>query len=241
MATLASPSAPPSGRIENAVERELARRRRLLRLYLLLLLVPLGLAAWFLAFGRSDQEIVHQTVEQRVAPVEARYEQIAPKLEQVESLDKTLPVVQQAAKQLQAQGKQVETLRQQVQEIAPAVQQIQAQQRQVATLQQRVQEIEPAVKQVQADQVALRRTMETPGDVKELTARLAAMERNIADVEARQVQVQRDLRAVQLKVDKPVGPAVNLDPERLNALIDARIRAMGIKRRDLSEGRQPPG
>src|SRR5687768_17930522 len=39
-----------------SVGRELARRRRLLRLYLLLLLVPLGIAAWFLVAGRSDQD-----------------------------------------------------------------------------------------------------------------------------------------------------------------------------------------
>jgi ABC-type Fe3+-citrate transport system substrate-binding protein len=201
MATLDSPSAPD--RIENAVERELARRRRLLRLYLLLLLVPLGLAAWFLVAGRSDHKILRETVEQRVAPVEKRYERIAPKLERVERLDEDLVVVQQAAEQLQAQEKQVETLQRQVQEIAPAV------------------------REIQASQTSLLRTVQSAGELKELSARLAEMETSIARVQARQIEVQRDLKAVQLRVEKqPAGSAHDLDPKQLNDLIDTRLRVM---------------
>ncbi len=220
MATLDSPSAR-SNRIENAVERELARRRRLLRFYLLLLLVPLGLAAWFLAAGRSDHESVRQTLDMRVAPVEERYAEIAPKLDQVEGLNEALPIVRKAAAQLQAQEKQVETLEQQVKEIVPAVKEIEAN---------------------QASQDSLLRTAlasKPPSEeLNRLSARLTDMERSIATVQARQVEVQRDLKAVQLKVDRqPAGPADRLDPKELNALIDARLRALQQRGRGLV---QPP-
>jgi DNA repair exonuclease SbcCD ATPase subunit len=213
---VANPPAVQSGkRVENAIEREMARRRRLLRLYLLLLLVPLGLAAWFLAAGRSDHEIVRQSVEERVAPVEQRYEQIAPKLAQVESLDEALPVVQQAAEQLQAQEKQVETLRQEVREIVPAVQEI------------------------QANQASLLRNVDPSGELKELSERLMRVEGSLKSVQAQQSEIQRDLRTVQQRIDKqPAGPAYDLDPKRLNELIDARIRL--LVNRSFTREQPPP-
>lgn len=203
MALVDSPSAPPGDRVQRAVERELARRRRLLQLYLLLLLIPLGLAAWFLAAGRSDQEIVQEVVDRRLAPVEERYEQITPKLAQVESLDQALPVVQRAAVQLEEQGRQVETLQQQVREIVPKVQEIQAR---------------------QADLI---RPVEPSREIKELSDRLVAMEKSLATVQERQIQVQRELNSVQRKIDRqPAGAPVHLDEKQLNALIDARLLAL---------------
>ena len=219
MATLDSRSAPSGDRIENAIERELARRRRLLRLYLLLLLVPLGLAAWFLVAGRSDHETFRQTLEARVAPVEQRYEQIAPKLEQVESLDQALPVVRQAAKQLQEQEKQVETL------------------------QDRVDRIEPEVQEIQADQAALLRTVQPDGEVEELAERLRRVEGSLKSVQAQQSEIQRDLKIVQQRIDEqPAG--FTLDPKRLNELIDARLRLLeksrNLERRDPPRETPPP-
>ena len=210
-----------SDRIENAVGRELARRRRLLRLYLLLLLVPLGLAAWFLAAGRSDQETLRQTVEDRVAPVEQSYEQIAPKLQQVESLDEALPVVRQAAKQLQEQEKQV------------------------AALQDRVEKIEPEMREIQADQASLLRNVQPAGEVKRLSDQLMRVEGSLKSIQAQQNEIQRNLTTVQRRIDQqPAGPVFNLDPKQLNELIDARIRVLEksrvLERRDLTREPRPP-
>jgi chromosome segregation ATPase len=243
MATLDSRSAP-SSRIENAVERELARRRRLLRLYLLLLLIPLGIAAWFLVVGRSDHELFQETVEQRVAPVEERYQQIVPKLEQVETLDRALPVVEKAAEQLQAQEKQVETLAQQVREITPVVEEI------------------------QVKQASLLRVMESPPpEVRELTARLAAVERNLAGyqrlstqlveqeqrlavMERQQRQVVLDLKEVETKVQRQPGPIPGfnvIDLQKLNERIRALEAGTGDLKRDFTRlqvdirERRPPG
>jgi hypothetical protein len=195
-------------RIENAVERELARRRRLLRLYLLLMLVPLGLAAWFLAAGRSDQATFRQTVEERVAPVEQSYEKVASKLEQVENLD--LPMVQQAAEKLQEQEKQVAALQDQVVEI-------------------------------RASQTTILRTIEPAGELKELSDRLMMIEGRLKNVQAQQSEIQRDLTTVQQRIDKQPGrPVLDLDPKRLNELIDARIRVLEKSRAEIRDHRQPP-
>lgn len=232
MATLDSRSAPPS-RIENAVERELARRRRLLRLYLLLLLIPLGLAVWFLLTGRSDHELVRQTVEERVAPVEQRYQQIAPKLDQVETLDRSLPVVEKAAQQLQAQEKQVETLRQEVRAI------------------------QPAVEEIRATQASLSRSSDS-GEVKELATRLAAVEKDLAGyqqlstrlavMEKEQRQVVVDLKEVSARVDKQTNtPGVSpQDIQKLNDRLRLLEQGTGELRKDFTKLRvgikeRPPG
>jgi chromosome segregation ATPase len=243
MATLDSRSAPTS-RIESAVERELARRRRLLRLYLLLLLIPLGIAAWFLVVGRSDHEIFRQTVEQRVAPVEERYQQIAPRLAQVETLDRALPVVEKAAEQLQAQ------------------------ERQVATLEQQVREITPVVEEIQVKQASLLRVMESPpAEVRELTSRLAAVERNLAGVqrlstqlveqeqrlavmERQQRQVVLDLKEVEDKVRRQPGPIPGfngMELQKLNERVRSLEQGTGDLRKEFSRlqvdvrERRPPG
>jgi len=111
MATLDAP--PQRGeKIELAVQREMARRRRLLRLYLALLLIPVGAAVWFVAAGRTDRDFVQQAVKAGVAPVEQRYSEIAPKLDQVHELDQVLPAVRSAAHEVQAQKEQVSALAQ---------------------------------------------------------------------------------------------------------------------------------
>jgi hypothetical protein len=91
-------------RIETAVQRELAQRRRLMSLYLLLLLIPLGVGGWFLYTGISapppppristglPPETQRQIEEQKV--------QIAAQKKQVEELTRT-------QKDLQVQVKKV--------------------------------------------------------------------------------------------------------------------------------------
>ena len=76
-------AAERSRRIEQTVARDLARRRRLIWIYLALLLVPLAVAAAHALYGRTDRQIVAREVEQRVEPVERTYQEIAPMLEDV--------------------------------------------------------------------------------------------------------------------------------------------------------------
>lgn len=246
MATLDSGPAP-SSRIEQTVERELARRRRLLSLYLLLLLVPLGLAAWFLF--TADYEMADEETYARLDEVEQRYEEIAPKLDQVEALDEALPVVQQAAEQLRDQEKQVETL-----------------QRQVQAVSSNVQEIAPVVQEIKTNQASMMRSLEPSAELRELSGRLAAMERNlegyqqisarlarqeqrIAGIEKEQREVVRDLKAVQMKVERqPATPGFNvMDLEKLNDRIRALEQGTGNLKRDVYKlktdvkEQRPPG
>jgi DNA repair exonuclease SbcCD ATPase subunit len=232
MATLTSNSAPPS-RIENAVERELARRRRLLRLYLFLLLIPLGLAAWFLLVGRSDHALLRKTVDDRVAPVEERYKQIAPKLQQVERLDKALPVVEKAADQLQAQEKQVEILRQQVQNLTPAL--------------LRGTDSSAEIRKLSAQLATIERNL---AGYQQLSAQLARQEQRLAVMEREQRQVITDLKEVQVKVEKQPGPMPGfnvLDLRKLNDRVRALEEGTGDLRKDVFrlqgdiKDQKPPG
>ncbi len=56
------------GRIEKEVEKEIHRRRRLLLVYVGLLVIPLGIGVGFLKFGRTDRDLV-QGLEGRIALV----------------------------------------------------------------------------------------------------------------------------------------------------------------------------
>jgi uncharacterized protein YoxC len=101
MATLDEAPRGRGDRIDLAVQRELARRRRLLRLYLLLLLVPVGIAVWLLAGGG-----LYQTAEIDGLP---------------ESVQQALPRIEQQQVQIEEQKKQVQELTQVQKELATRV------------------------------------------------------------------------------------------------------------------------
>jgi len=56
--------------VEEAVEREITRRRQLLYTFTILLLVPIGVGIVFLRYGRSDRKLVAREVQQEVAPLQ---------------------------------------------------------------------------------------------------------------------------------------------------------------------------
>jgi cell division protein FtsL len=90
MATLDEAPRGRGDRIDLAVQREMARRRRLLRLYLLLLLVPIGIAVWLLAGGGLDQTGgaygIPESVQQALPKIEQQQVQIDEQKRQVQEL-----------------------------------------------------------------------------------------------------------------------------------------------------------
>ena len=58
--------------VEEAVEREINRRRRLLLTFIILLLIPVGVGVVFLSYGRSDRSFVTREVRQEFAPLQDR-------------------------------------------------------------------------------------------------------------------------------------------------------------------------
>jgi DNA repair exonuclease SbcCD ATPase subunit len=205
-------------RIEAAVQRELARRRRLMVLYLLLLLIPLGVGGWFIATGRSDQmadqaavqQAVRHEVASQVAPVEQRSQEIATKLRQVQDLDKVLPEVQSAARQLDAQKIQVEELAQSQQGL----------QKQVTQVADGVAKLAPQIQQIRVLSVSAPDPAEAHHG---LDARLDKLERSLNEVQQTQggLAEQQKTIAVRLEQLQRVPLAV-ADVEKL----DARLRAL---------------
>jgi len=61
-----------NGDVELRVEKEIARRKRLLKVYLILLSIPVAICIIFLRYGRSDRAVVTREVRQEFAPVQGR-------------------------------------------------------------------------------------------------------------------------------------------------------------------------
>ncbi len=128
-----------SRRIEQTVARDLARRRRLIRVYLLLLLVPLIAVAAHMVVGRTDRKIV----EDEVRPVKESYEKIAPVLAEVGEVGELLPEIRAVGDRFQnyEQGQQaldrrVNEVAAEIGELQPAVADARAAKAEVAELRQ---------------------------------------------------------------------------------------------------------
>ncbi len=71
------------GEAGSFVERETRRRKRLLRFYLMLLIIPVALAVIVLVYGRSDRRVVMDEIKAQAPPIVQREvgEQIRPTIE----------------------------------------------------------------------------------------------------------------------------------------------------------------
>ncbi len=78
------------------VERETRRRKRLLRFYLMLLIIPVALAIIILVFGRSDRRVVMDEIKAQAPPIVQREvgEQIRPTVETEVQKQISQPLVQ---------------------------------------------------------------------------------------------------------------------------------------------------
>lgn len=63
------PGERPAPEASSFVERELRRRKRLLRFYLALLAIPVALAVAVLIFGRSDSKLVMEEIRSQAPPI----------------------------------------------------------------------------------------------------------------------------------------------------------------------------
>ncbi len=76
-------SSQPGDDAGSFVERETRRRKRLLRFYLMLLIIPVALAIVVLVYGRSDRRVVMDEIKAQAPPIVQREvgEQIRPTIE----------------------------------------------------------------------------------------------------------------------------------------------------------------
>jgi chromosome segregation ATPase len=114
MTNVEIPSTDPgrSRRIEEIVGREMNRSRNLLRLYSILLVIPLGACALYYHYGRTDLALVQREVNANIAPFQRIVEQTEPALAQV----------RQTAGRLSAQETRLESLVREQEAIAAAAQ-----------------------------------------------------------------------------------------------------------------------
>ncbi|HUQ33198.1 MAG TPA: hypothetical protein VM095_13840 [Pyrinomonadaceae bacterium] len=75
--------ARPEDETGAAVEREIRRRKRLLRLYLMLLIIPVALGIIVLIFGRSDRRLVTDEIQTQASTIVQKEigEQIKPTIQ----------------------------------------------------------------------------------------------------------------------------------------------------------------
>jgi len=128
-----------SRRIEQTVARDIARRRRLIRIYLALLVVPLIAVAAHMLLGRTDRQIV----EDEVRPVKETYEKIAPVLADVGEVGELLPEIRAVGDRFQTYergqsdlGERVAAVAAEVGELQPALADARAAKAEVAELRQ---------------------------------------------------------------------------------------------------------
>jgi methyl-accepting chemotaxis protein len=114
---MSNPEIPPgdpsrSQRIELLVAHKITRTKRLLWFFSLLLVIPLGAAAFFYRFGRTDIELVDREVKNGIAPIQQIIDQTKPALAQI----------RQTADQLSAHQTQLNSLSQKQEFLTSTVQ-----------------------------------------------------------------------------------------------------------------------
>lgn len=79
--------------ITAVVKRENRRRKRLLLLIMALFTATIGIGILLLVYGRSDAEVIDQEVTRRVSPVQESYNQVKPRLDQIQNVGAILDEV----------------------------------------------------------------------------------------------------------------------------------------------------
>jgi predicted nucleic acid-binding Zn-ribbon protein len=206
---------PDSPSVAAAVEKELRRRKQLLRLFTGLLLVPLLATVGFAMFGRSDVVMVQKEVQTQLAPVQGRLENLpdAEKLKQLQSQVSTFPA--QIAS-VRDEVTRVDTLTQSRLENLPNIEQLKQLQAQVSSFPAQVASVRDAVSQVDSKVVVnaqrydseFRSVMDRQNKVDDtlnkLQIRLATVEKGMAnegrftpkDVEAFRQKIQEQQKTI---------------------------------------------
>jgi cell division protein FtsB len=193
---------PPgrSERIELAVQREMARRRRLLRLYLFLLLIPLGVGAWFLSSGSSDREAARQDIQK----VEKSYAEIAPKIDQVKELDTVLPELRGTAQRIADQQAQVSTLAQSQDKL----------EKRLTSVATDLQSLAPKVKALAPSPEDLKRQRELAARLDDLAKNVKELRQGQDNLSLQQHRITADVE--KLRLEKQPSPGLStFDLQRL--------------------------
>jgi chromosome segregation ATPase len=213
----ADPDAERSRRIEATVQRDLARRRRLVRLYLALLVVPLAVAARLMLFGRSERAAVDQAAEKavdakvaRLAPMGAALERewasLAPRIRGVDerfaSYERGQEELAEQVSEVSAEVRQIEPALADAREVKAEVDRLRrdysAQQRELTL---KVEALGTRIGPASGDP---RRP--AGGDLRPADPRVAGqvedLERRIRELEGSVARLQREARTLRTELDR---------------------------------------
>src|SRR5262245_37666473 len=190
-----------AARIARAAEREAARDRRVLWLYLALAIVPVALAVAFLKYGRTDRRII----ENEIAPVKVQLGEVQPALQEVRQL-RTVAAqlrgvgdvagqMKDAVAKIDDQGRELARLKDTTATVGAAREEesrkldqtVEALRSELATIKVEQENIHRSQLKLQSDVEVLKRRPGGDIDLESLTRRLSAIEGRLAPVE-------RDLR-----------------------------------------------
>ena len=149
-----------ASRIEDAVEREMRHRKRLLMLYAVLLLIPIGIAVLYLTRGVTERDIVRREVQTGLAPMQDTIRRAEPALQQV----------RQAADQISEQQARIEAFGEQQRALADQIRPLSEKLPEIEEVRVRLDQIS---EQADANRLEMRRLNERvsavePGDLHEI-------------------------------------------------------------------------
>ncbi len=177
--------------VQRAVSREDRRRRTVLVTFLLLLMIPLAIAAYILARGVTESEWVRETAE---AAATSEIEAVRPTLAKVEQIDAALPQIQQAVEALPQQAERIETLQaRQTQDVARLEQQWRGEIEQIQPTLSKISKLERALPEIRESIDAI------PQQAEQITALAKAQKAQAADIDARLTENVRTVEQMNAK------------------------------------------
>jgi peptidoglycan hydrolase CwlO-like protein len=196
-----APTSPGSGTsesVQNTVEKEMRRRKLLVGLFVVLLLVPVGVAVLFLS-AAPTASAPHPVAAEVVTPqVQVNDKALAALQQQVDETRSLAQGTQASLQQLSSsqteQAQQVEALRGDLQQTRAAVQH-------THTVMERAESVPHPVPAVSAQNAALQRDVET------LRSQVADLSRQLQQVQQQNALLQRQVTTINRRFEtQPIHP-----------------------------------
>lgn len=173
-------------KIVGALAREARRRKRILAVYLSLLVIPVATGVWYLNHGQMDRQLVRQDVSRQLGPVKLQLEAVEPALKTVQEAGDQLASHQSALIELRAEQEQVvsqlEPISQRVESFASDLEGVRQVRGEISEIRQRMVGYTERLTQLEGEQESLRVNQNRLSRQHDSLARdIGALQRGIGD------------------------------------------------------------